>query len=205
MRLRGSCSTSYPPVSRRSAPTAGSRRATNKPCSARSARRSARSRHPRRRRTRPRPSASCASPESTSPAARSAARDIWSASANSIVPATAPHEPTRYIHVRPSSTRPARTRRRSHAPPPQNGRNSHVFNTFRHAQMHTEAYFAMPGDAHAKPERITGRLSNPIALSLRPARFRSTAFYPPCGKKPLVTKPRPTYTCRTRDKTLFVG
>ena len=36
------------------------------------------------------------------------------------------------------------------------------------------------------------------------SRLRSTTFYPSCGKYALVTHPRPLYTCRTRDKTLFV-
>jgi hypothetical protein len=58
-------------------------------------------------------------------------------------------------------------------------------------------------------------LSNPIALLPRPSavtarrsrrrrRLRSTTCFPPYGKKPLVTNPRPPYTCRTWDKTLFI-
>ncbi len=41
--------------------------------------------------------------------------------------------------------------------------------------------------------------------SRRRRRLRSTAFYPPCGKKPLVINPQPLYTCRTRDITLFAS
>jgi hypothetical protein len=45
----------------------------------------------------------------------------------------------------------------------------------------------------------------PIALSLARRGSVQQPFYPPCGKKPLVINPQPLYTCRTRDKTLFVG
>ena len=68
-----------------------------------------------------------------------------------------------------------------------------------------------PLRVHAKPlapfiqtRRNEKGHSNPIARHPAP-RLRSTTFYPTCGKKSLVCKQQPSYTCRTRDKTLFVG